>query len=142
MSCVGKTRALSRRGDSRTSHQVARGPLQPEPENIRPQGNTDRLGENVHETPWRQTRYTRKRLQGKIVRNPKPLSEILEHTINSGMNLGCAAPMQQFFPYPLLDPYLSERASQGRTPACNLSRWNTRNIVVDLFTEGRPQLAL
>jgi len=39
--------------------QVAGCTLQPEPENIRPQGNANRLSENMHEMRLRQTGYAR-----------------------------------------------------------------------------------
>jgi len=46
---VGKPRTVSSCGYTCASHQVTAGSLQTEPENIRPEWDSHRLGENVHE---------------------------------------------------------------------------------------------
>src|SRR5262252_3204413 len=113
MRSIGKTCAMSRRGDAVALHQVAGCPLQAEPENIRAQGNTHRLSENVHEMRWRQAGYPSQGLQGKIIRNPRLLPEVFEYAIHTGMNLHGAAPMQQLCSHPPLDPCLTRCPSQG-----------------------------
>src|SRR5215469_10447346 len=121
MRSIGKPGAMSRGGDTVALHQVAGCPLQAEPENIRAQGNAHRLSENVHEMRWRQAGYASQGLQGKIIRDPQLLTEILEHAIHTGMNLHGATPMQQLCSHPPLDPCLSRLGSEGRAPACHLA---------------------
>jgi hypothetical protein len=50
VSRVGKPGIVSSYGYTGASHQVAAGPLETQPENIRPERNSRRLSENVHET--------------------------------------------------------------------------------------------
>ena len=51
---VGKAGTVSSCGYTGPSHQVAAGPLETEPEDIRPEGNSRRLSENEHETRLRE----------------------------------------------------------------------------------------
>jgi hypothetical protein len=81
-------------GYARARHQVAAGPLQPEPQNIRPQRDSHRLRENVHETRLRQARNAGQRLQREIIRKTKPLAEVLEYTIYARVNPHRAAPIK------------------------------------------------
>jgi hypothetical protein len=53
--------------------------LETEPENIRPERNSRRIGENVHEARLRQARNASQGLKRKIIRNAKLLAEVLEY---------------------------------------------------------------
>src|SRR5262249_20790895 len=121
MRSVGESCAMSGGSDTGAIYQVAGCPLQPEPENIRPERNAHRLSENVHETRLRQARYASQGLQRKIIRPSKLLPEVFEYAIYPGMDLHWATPVQQLCSHPPFDPRLSRGLSQGGAPACNLA---------------------
>ena len=81
MGRVGKAGTVSSCGYTATSHQVATGPLQTEPKNIRPERNSRRLGENVHEARLRQASYASQGFSRKVIRNAELLAQVFEHKI-------------------------------------------------------------
>jgi hypothetical protein len=75
-------------GDAGAAHQFSAGPLQPEPEYIRSQGDTDRLGKNVHEARARQPRNVCEILQRHVIRSSELLAQEPEHAFDAGMYPG------------------------------------------------------
>jgi len=91
---VGKPGFVSSCGYTCASHQVAAGPLQTQPENIWPESNSHRFGENVHETRLRQARDAGEGFQRKVIRNAKLLAQMLEHKTYAWVDSHGAASMK------------------------------------------------
>ena len=136
---IGKSSTVSRYAHTGASHQVAAGPLQTQPENIRPERNSHRLGKNVHEARLRQARNASQPFQRKIISHAKLLAQVLKYKSYTRVDPHGTATTKEFRYNPSLDACSGRCPSQGYAPADDLGFRDAGDAALDSFSECRSQ---